>query len=153
MENSDTKSLIEYHLDEDQPMAKRKILVNHLRAGITSLFYISHIIEVGFVLFLSIFLLGPAVSFIINGVLCAVLFARPHWSRLVAIHKYLFHLSNDDYYMQEISLGLGFWIGRVLMVIVALGQIALGIYFLTRFGFLDQNLIYLISQNWTSASP
>jgi len=153
MENSDTKSLIEYHLEEDQPVTKRTILVNHLRAGITSLFYISHIIEVGFVLFLSIFLLGPAMSFIINGVLCAILFARPHWSPLVPIHKYLFHLSIDDYYMQEIHLGPGFWIGRVLMAIVALGQIALGIYFLARFGFLDQNLIYLISHNWTSANP
>ena len=153
METSDSKSLIEYHLEEDQPMTKRMILVNHLRSGITSLFYISHIIEVGFVLFLSIFLFGPAVSFILSGILCAFLFSRPHFSPLVAVHKVLFHLSSDDYYMQEIRPGLGFWAGRVLMAIVALGQIALGVYFLARYGFLDQNLIHLISHTWTSTNP
>ena len=143
MENSNSKSLIEYLLEEDKPTMKRTILVNHIRSGKFSLVYLSYIIEVSFVLFLSIFLLGPAIFFIINGVFCAFLFARPHWYRLLVIHKRLFRLSDDDYYMQEVRLGLGFWIGRVLMAMIAFGQIALGIYFLARYGFLDQNLIHL----------
>jgi hypothetical protein len=145
MENSESKSLIEYLLEEDEPSMKRTILINHIRSGIITLFFISHIIEVSFVLFLSIFLLGPAVFFIINGLFCAFLFARPHWYPLVGIHKFLFRLTNEDYYMEEIRLGLVFWIGRLLMAIIALGQIALGVYFLAQYGFLDQNLIYLIS--------
>ena len=145
MENSDSKTLIEYLLEDDEPSMKRTILVNHIRSGIFSLFYLSHIIEVSFVLFLSIFLLGPAVFFIINGLFFSFLFARPHWYPLLTIHKFLFRLSNDDYYMQELGLGLGFWVSRTLMLIVAFGQIALGIYFLARYGFLDQNLIHLIS--------
>jgi hypothetical protein len=30
------------------------------------------------------------------------------------------------------------------MVIIVLGQITVGIYFLSRYGFLNQNLIYLL---------
>jgi hypothetical protein len=145
MENSDAKTLIEYQLEDDEPSMKRTILVNHIRSGMFSLIYLSHIIEVCFLLFLSIFLFGPAVFFIIDGLFFSFLFARPHWYPLLSIHKFLFHLSNDDYYMQEVDLGLWFWVGRILMLIVAFGQIALGIYFLTIYGFLDQNLIHLLS--------
>jgi hypothetical protein len=147
METTDSKSLIEYLMDEDNPTMKRTILVNHMRSGLMSLFYISHIIEVCFVLFLSIFLLGPAVFFILNGLFCAFLFIRPHWHPLVKFHRFILRLSSDDYYMEEIPLGLGFWIVRTLMAIIALGQIALGIYFLASYGFLDQNLIHLLSHN------
>jgi hypothetical protein len=145
IENSNSKSLIEYLLEKDEPTMKRTIRVNHIRSGMFSLIYLSHIIEISFVLFLSNFLLGPAVFFIINGLFFSFLFTRPHWYRLLAIHKFLFRLTNDDYYMQEVHLGLGFWIGRILMAIIALGQIALGVYYLARYGFLDQNLIHLIS--------
>lgn len=145
MENSDSKTLIEYLLEDDEPSMKRTILVNRIRSGMFSLVYLSYIIEVSFALFLSIFLLGPAVFFIINGIFFSFLFARPHWYRLLSIHKFLFRLSNEDYFMEEVSLGLGFWVGRAIMLIVAFGQIALGVYFLIRYGFLDQNLIHLIS--------
>jgi hypothetical protein len=150
MRYSDSNYLVEYLSDEKESLPmKNTILVNHLRSGIMSLFFISHIIEVVFVLFLCIFLLGPAVIFIINGLFCAFLFARPHWFPLVTIYKVIFHLSDDDFYMDEIGLDLWFWLARILMVIIALGQIILGIYFLTQYGFLNQNLIYLIINNWS----
>jgi hypothetical protein len=145
MESSDSKTLIEYLLEDDEPSMKRTILVNHIRSGMFSFVYLSHIIEVCFVLFLSIFLLGPAVFFIINGLFFSFLFARPHWYPLLSIHKFLFRLSDDDYYIEEVSLGLWFWVGRILMLVLAIGQIVLGVYFLARYGFLDQNLIHLLS--------
>jgi hypothetical protein len=123
---------------------KQTTMVNHLRSGTMSLLFLSHIIEVTFVIFLTIFLLGPAVFFIINGLFCAFLFLRPHISSLVGFYKFIFRLTDDDFYMEELDLGFSFWLSRVLMVIIVLGQITVGIYFLSRYGFLNQNLIYLL---------
>ncbi|GEM_PF-5720566 len=123
---------------------KRIVMVNHLRSDIISLYFIGHLIEVTFAIFLSIFLLGPAVFFIINGIFCGFLFARPYWYQLLGPYKFLFHLFDDDFYMDEVKLDAWFWISRSLMVAFSLGQFVIGIYFLVRFGFLSQNLIYLI---------
>jgi hypothetical protein len=123
---------------------KRIIMVNHLRSDIISLYFIGHIIEVTFAIFLSIFLLGPAVFFIINGLFCGFMFARPYWYQLLVPYKYLFHLFDDDFYMDEVKLGFWFCLSRALMVIFSLGQVVVGIYFLASYGFLNQNLIYLI---------
>jgi hypothetical protein len=46
--------------------------------------------------------------------------------------------------MDEVTLGFWFWLSRTLMIIFSLGQVIIGIYFLIRYGFLNQNLIYLI---------
>lgn len=126
---------------------KDTIIVNRIRSGIMTMHFISHIIEVTFVLFISIFLLGPAVSFILNGLFCGFLFFRPHWFRLLGAYKFLFHLEDEDFYMQEQPLNFPFWLSRSLMAIVAIGQIVIGIYFLTRYGFLNQNLLYLLAQS------
>ena len=119
-------------------------MVNHLHSGFMSLLFISRIIEVISMLFLSIFLLGPAVFCIINGLFCAFFFARPYRYPLLVAYKFIFRLSDDDFYMEELRLGFWFWFSRTLMVIIALGQIIAGIYFLAHYGFLNQNLIYLI---------
>jgi hypothetical protein len=147
MENSGSETLIEYRVDEAKPSLKTKILVNHLRAGTISMIFISHMIEVGFVLFLSIFVLGPAVFFIISGLFSAFLFVRPHWFSLLGVYKAIFHVYDEDFYLNEINLNFWFWISRILMVIFAIGQIIIGIYFLNHYGFLDQNLIYLLMHN------
>lgn len=123
---------------------KRSIMVNHLRSDIISLYYIGHIIEVTFVIFLSIFLLGPAVFFILNGLFCGFMFARPYWYQLLVPYKYLFHLFDDDFYMDEVDLDFRFWLSRALMLVFSLGQVVVGIFFLARYGFLNQNLIHLI---------
>lgn len=123
---------------------KQTILVNHLRSGTISLFFISHIIEVVFVVFVSIFLLGPAITFIISGLLCAFFFLRPHVYLFLAPYKKVFHLADDDFFMHELKLNFWFWFLRVLMIIITLGQIITGSYFLAKYGFLNQNLIYLI---------
>ncbi|MBN2257554.1 MAG: hypothetical protein JW704_06995 [Anaerolineaceae bacterium] len=147
MENSDLKSLIESLQEVTAPPMKRTILVNHLRSGIISLMFLSHFIEVTLVLFLSIFLLGPAVFFIINGIFCGLLFFRPHWLPLLRAYKFLFRLDDEDFYMNEQALSLGFWVSRFLMVVFVVSQIAIGIYFLSQYGFLNQNLIHLLTQN------
>ena len=46
--------------------------------------------------------------------------------------------------MDEVKFGFWFCLSRALMVIFSLGQVVVGIYFLARYGFLNQNLIYLI---------
>jgi hypothetical protein len=46
--------------------------------------------------------------------------------------------------MDEVTLGFWFWLSRALMLIFSLGQVVVGIYSLARYGFLNQNLIYLI---------
>jgi hypothetical protein len=125
---------------------KSTVNVNRLRSGIMSMLFISHIIEVTFVIFLSIFLLGPAIFFIITGLFCAVLFFRPHWIRLLGVYKFLFRLEDEDFYLHELPLNFGFWLTRSLMVILVLGQITVGIYYLSSYGFLNQNLIYLLAQ-------
>jgi hypothetical protein len=122
------------------------IYVNRYNSSVLSLNFLSRVLGTIILVFLSIFFLGPAVFFIINGVFCTILFFRPYSRILYQVYKFLFKLKDYEFYMQEVPLNFGFWIKRGLLAIIALGQIGIGIYFLIRYGFLEQNLIHAILQ-------
>ena len=124
----------------------KTIYANRYNSTILSLNFISHFLEIIILDFASIFILGPAVFFIINGLLCAILFFRPYFQPLYEIYKFIFRLKDYEFYMQEVTLTIGFLLSRSLMAIIVIGQIGIGLYFLIRFGFLEQNLIHAILQ-------
>lgn len=122
----------------------KTIYVNRYNSSILSLNFISHFLETILFVFFSIFVLGPAVFFVIDGVVCVILFFRPYFQPIYAAYKFLFRLKDYDFYMQEIPITFGFLLSRSVMAIIAIGQIGIGLYFLIRYGFLEQNLIHAI---------
>jgi len=124
----------------------KTVYVNRYNSSVLSLNFISHFLEIIILVFLTIFILGPAVFFIINGLLCAILFFRPYFRPLYEAYKFIFKLKDYEFYMQEVSLTIGFWLTRSVLAIIVIGQIGIGIYFLIRFGFLEQNMIHVILQ-------
>ena len=124
----------------------KSFYVNRYNSSILSLNFISHSLGVTLLVFFSIFILGPAVFLVINGAYCTVLFFRPYFQPLYEIYKFLFRLSDRDFYIQEVPATAWFWISRTGMAIFSLGQIGLGIYFLATQGFAVQNMILTIIQ-------
>ncbi|MGA9398954.1 MAG: hypothetical protein WBV22_11925 [Anaerolineaceae bacterium] len=122
------------------------VYANRYNSSVLSLNLISRFLEIIILVFLTIFILGPAVFFIICGLLCAILFFRPYFRPLYEAYKFIFRLKDYEFYMQGIPLNIGFWFSRSIMAIIVIGQIGIGIYFLIRFGFLEQNLIHAILQ-------
>ncbi len=115
-------------------------------SSILSLNFISRFLGIIILDFLSIFILGPAVFFILNGFLCAILFFRPYFRLLYEAYKFLFKLKDYEFYVQEVPLTIRFLFNRGILAFIVIGQIGVGIYFLIRFGFLEQNMIYAIMQ-------
>ncbi len=126
-------------------MAKT-IYVNRYNSSILSLTFLSRVLGTAILVFLSIFILGPAVFFIISGMFCTILFFRPYSRPLYEAYKFLFKLKDYEFYMQQVTLNFGFWVKMGFMVIIAVGQIVIGINFLIQHGFLAQNLIHTILQ-------
>lgn len=124
----------------------KSVYANRYNSTILSLNFMSHFLGMIILVFLTIFILGPAVFLLINGIFCAILFFRPYFQPLYEAYKFIFRLKDNEFYMQEVPLTFSFWLSRSFLALIVFGQIGIGIYFLIRFGFLEQNLIYTILQ-------